>query len=248
MRDVAQRFSAAADSYDAHSAAQRHAAQRLAEHLVRCRLPPRPRVLEIGCGTGHLTVLLAQQLPGAQILATDLAPPMVAACRRRLGNNPRLAFVAMDGSRPAVKGKFDLICGNLVAQWFDDLPAAFATLAALLAPSGVMLMSLPGEKTFCEWRAAHARHGLPPGTRKLPTRDDCLAALPPGENTLECEYWRDQYADGLAFLRSLRAIGADTPAAGHKPLAVGQLRRVLETLGVAPQLTYEFFLLIHQRK
>ncbi|MCX8087385.1 MAG: methyltransferase domain-containing protein [Rhodocyclaceae bacterium] len=247
MRNVAQRFDTAAQSYDAHSAAQRHAAERLAERLVTLNLPPRPRVLEIGCGTGHLTAMLSQHLPGAAIFATDIAPRMVAACRARFDHLPQLHFAVMDGTRPAVGGPFDLICGNLVAQWFDDLPAAFSGLAALLASGGALLLSVPGSETFREWRAAHAGLGLTAGTRALPSQADCLAALPPGDNRIERELWRDAHRDGLSFLRALRAIGADTPAAGHRPLSAGQLRRVLAALGPRPALSYEFLYLCHRR-
>lgn len=253
---VAARFDAAAASYDAHSAAQRHAAQGLVERLAPLGLPPRPRVLEIGCGTGHLTELLALHLPGAAILATDIAPSMVAACQSRLGANPRLRFAAMDARhpaaddfdarRPARLSGFDLICGNLVAQWFDDLPAACARLAGRLAPGGVLLLSLPGGETFREWKAAHARLGLAAGTLPLPTPEACRAALPPGENRIEVEHWLDRPADGLAFARSLRAIGADTPMPGHAPLAPGELRRVLRAIGPAPTFTYELIYLRHR--
>ncbi|WP_131111263.1 methyltransferase [Sulfuricystis thermophila] len=246
-KEIAARFAAAATTYDAHSAAQRHAAQRLAERLAALHLPPRPRVLEIGCGTGHLTVLLALHLPGATILASDIAPAMVAACRERLGTNTRIDFAVMDGAQPAVAGPFDLVCGNLVAQWFDDPRAAFAALSALLAPGGVLLLSLPGSETFREWRLAHAAHGLRPGARPLPTSQACLAALPPGDNRIETEHWVDRPPQGIDFLRALRAIGADTPAAGHKPLGAGQLRRVLATLGPTPALTYEFLYLSHRQ-
>jgi len=246
MNEVAQRFSAAAASYDAHSAAQRHAAQRLAQRLVTLALPPRARVLEIGCGTGHLTALLALHLPGATLLASDIAPAMASACRARLGAPPRIAFAVMDGCRPACAAQFDLICGNLVAQWFDDLPAALKRLAALLAPGGALLLSLPGRETFREWRAAHAKLGLKAGARVLPTQQACLAALPPGDNRIETELWQDHYANGLDFLRALRALGADAPAPGHRPLSAGQLRRVLAALGPAPLMTYEFFYLSHR--
>jgi malonyl-CoA O-methyltransferase len=254
---VTARFDAAAASYDAHSAAQRHAARRLMERIVPLGLPPRARVLEIGCGTGHLTERLALHLPGAMILATDLAPLMVAACQSRLGTNPHLRFAVMDGRRPAGGdfdarrparfSGFDLICGNLVAQWFDDLPAACARLAARLAPGGVLLLSLPGGETFCEWRDAHARFGLTAGTLPLPTPAACRAALPAGDNRVETERWLDRPADGLAFLRSLRAIGADTPAPGHAPLPPARLRRVLRELGPAPTFTYELIYLHHRR-
>jgi len=242
---VAARFDDAAASYDAHSTAQRHAAQKLMERIVPLGLPPRPRVLEIGCGTGHLTELLALHLPGATILATDIAPAMVAACRSRLGANPRIGFAVMDGRRPAGVDFFDLICGNLVAQWFDDLPAACARLATQLAPGGVLALSLPGGETFREWKAAHARLGFTPGTLPLPTPAACRAALP-GDTQVDVERWLDRPADGLAFARSLRAIGADTPAPGHAPLSPARLRRVLRALGPAPTLTYELIYLLHR--
>ncbi len=244
---VAARFDAAAGSYDAHSAAQRHTAQRLVERLVPLGLPPRPRILEIGCGTGHLTERLARHFPGAHILATDIAPAMLAACQARLGNYPHIDFAVMDGRRPASTDFFDLVCGNLVAQWFDDLPGACARLAAQLAPGGTLLLSLPGGETFREWKAAHTDLGLVAGTQPLPTPAACRAALPPGDNRVDSEYWLDRPADGLSFLRGLRAIGADTAAAGHTPLAPAQLRRVLRKLGPQPTLTYELIFLHHRR-
>jgi len=248
-RRVAARFDNAAASYDAHSAAQRHAARRLAERIVPLGLSPRPRVLEIGCGTGHLTEQLAIHLPGATILATDLAPAMVDACRTRLGANPRQDFAVMDGRHPTSADFYDLICGNLVAQWFDDLPGACARQAAQLAPGGVLALCLPGGETFREWRTAHERLGFAAGTLALPTADHCRAALPAhGSLHIETEYWIDQPPGGLDFLRSLRAIGADTPAPGHIPLPPAKLRRVLREVGATPTITYEFIYLFWQRE
>jgi malonyl-CoA O-methyltransferase len=247
-RRVAQRFAGAAASYDAHSAAQRHAAQQLARRIFTRQLPPGPRILEIGCGTGHLTEFLARQLPAAEILATDIAPEMVAACRARLAQHAQLSCAVMDGARPAVAGPFDLICGNLVAQWFDDLPGACTKLTALLAPGGVLALCLPGGETFREWRAAHTRLDLIPGTLPLPTPEACRAALPAGGSAhIETELWLDRPHSGLDFLRSLRAIGANTPAPGHIPLPPAQLRRVLRELGASPALTYELIYLFWQR-
>lgn len=234
---VAARFAASAASYDAHSDVQRHAASTLAGLIATASLPPRPRVLEIGCGTGHLTTLLATHLPGACILATDIAPAMVAACRARL---PALDFAVMDGTQPTVAGSFHLVCANLAAQWFDDLPAALDRLARLLVPGGVLALSLLGEGTFREWRDAHARLGLKNGTLPFHSASDCRAAFPAGGALdLYREIWIDRPTDGLNFLKSLRALGADTPVSGHQPLSPTNLNRVLRKLGKTPAITYE---------
>lgn len=236
---VAARFDAAATTYDAHSPVQRHAAVRLAGLIATAGLPPRPRVLEIGCGTGHLTERLALHLPAARIIATDIAPAMVAVCRARLGDAPRLAYAAFDGMQPAVSGPFDLVCANLATQWFVDQPATLAQLTTLLAPGGLLALSLLGAATFREWRAAHARWGLSAGTLPFPDTRQCLAAFPAGQLQLDIEMWADRPASGLDFLRSLRAIGADTPMPGHAQLSPARLRRVLRELGAAPAISYE---------
>jgi malonyl-CoA O-methyltransferase len=237
---VATRFAAAAATYDAHSDVQRHAAQRLAEHIAVAGLPPQAQVLEIGCGTGHLTEQLVSRLPGAHIVATDIAPAMVAACRERLIRFPGVTYAVMDGMHPALAGPADLICANLAAQWFDDLPGTIEELGKLLAPGGILALSLLGEGSFHEWRTACARHGLRPGTLTFPAARQLAAAFPAGGNIdLVQETWLDHPASGLDFLRALRAIGADTPLPGHKPLSVPNLRKVLHELGPAPAITYE---------
>ncbi|MDP2795102.1 MAG: methyltransferase domain-containing protein [Sulfurisoma sp.] len=265
---IARSFGRAAASYDAHSAPQRHAARRLAELIAAEILPESPRVLEIGCGTGHLTQLLARRVPqgdflyvtgaagdgipcgrgvaGAvprdtathNFLCSDIAPAMVAICRARL---PDLRYVVMDGERPAVGAGFDLVCANLAAQWFHDLPAALARLAALLAPGGLLAISTLGAESFREWRAVHAALGFSAGTPPFSDAATLRAAFPAGALTIDEEIYVDRAETALDLPRRLRAIGAATPAPGHRPLKAGQLRRVLRALGPEPAFTYQLF-------
>jgi len=233
---IALSFGRAAASYDAHSAPQRHAAARLAELIAAEPLPAAPRVLELGCGTGHLTAELQRRLAGADLLCSDVAAPMVAACRARL---PGCRYLVMDGERPAVGGGFDLVCANLTAQWFRDLPGTLARLAALLAPGGLLALSTLGAESFHEWRAAHAALGLRSGTQPFVDAATLRASFPAGRLALDEELFVERADTALELPRRLRAIGAATPAPGHRPLAAGQLRGVLRALGPQPALTYQ---------
>ena len=134
---IAARFGAATARYDNATPVQREAARRLAERVIALPLPPQPRVLEIGCGTGHLTRLL-QPAIGGRWRVTDIAPDMVAECARQCAAAGIGAeFSVMDGEHPDADDRgFDLIVSSLAAQWFEDLPAALARLAPLLAPGG----------------------------------------------------------------------------------------------------------------
>ena len=80
---IAAAFSAAVASYEAAAEAQDLAATGLAERVAGLILPPNPRVLEVGCGTGLLTRRLLPKV-GGHWLITDIAPAMVDATRTAL--------------------------------------------------------------------------------------------------------------------------------------------------------------------
>ncbi|HTR17260.1 MAG TPA: dethiobiotin synthase [Acetobacteraceae bacterium] len=230
--DLARAFGGAAASYEAHAPVQRRAAEQLAARIVALDLPRPLRVLEIGCGTGFLTRALRRHLPEATIIATDLAPAMVAACRAAARNatgevaeeTGDLHVLAMDGERPAVAPGFGLICASLAFQWFEDLPAALRRLAALLAPGGVLACATLAEGSLAEWEQAHAAAGLQSGLLRFPTAE----ALRAQGLTVGLERIVQPFPDGMTFLRDLRRIGAHRPRAGTRPLGPGALRRVLE--------------------
>jgi len=76
--------------------------------------PPLPRaVLDLGCGPGAHTVVLASALPSASLLAVDLLPQMVDEANRRFdaaGGAPRVRAVVGDMAAPPVEpGSQDLI-------------------------------------------------------------------------------------------------------------------------------------------
>lgn len=229
---IAGRFGRAAAAYDAHSPLQREAALRLAARVERLALPAAPRVLEIGCGTGHLTRALLPALGGAWVVS-DIAPAMVRACRRQVGGGAQ--YLVMDGERPALaNGRFDLVLASLAAQWFADMPSALSALSRLLAPGGRLALVTLGAGTFAEWRAAHAAAGFAAATPAYPDAA-ALARAFPRELAVEVteESFVEPLVDPLEFVRGLRRIGADTPAPGTRPLSAGQLRRVLRALAAA---------------
>lgn len=86
-----------------------------------------PRILEIGVGSGAVTVALAKELPEAMLMATDIATGALALARenaRRHGVMERIDFRGGDLWMP-VEGTFDLIVSNppyIPAAEFSRLP------------------------------------------------------------------------------------------------------------------------------
>jgi malonyl-CoA O-methyltransferase len=227
-QQIARHFGAAAPTYDRSARIQARIAEELAGEIAAIAQPA--RILEFGCGTGNLTRALGGLFPAAHLIATDLAPPMAALTRRRLGASAPLACAAMDAESPAFPpAAFDLVCGSLAAQWFTRPAHAFAALGALLRPGGLLALTTLGAETFQEWRGAAALLGLSPAIPAYPSLAELDWQRPPGflvELAREQRLW-DEHPSALDFLQSLRHIGADLPADHARPLSPGALRRIL---------------------
>lgn len=237
---VARAFDGA-EGYDRAAGIQSRIAARLAERIAALPLAPAPRVLEIGCGTGFLTAALRARLAPRSLLATDIAPGMIARARARAPEDGGLRYLVMDGERPCLAPvpRFDLIASSLAVQWFEDLPGAVETLSRLLAPGGWLALATLADGTFAEWRRAHLAQGCAPATPAYPTPASLRAIGAPGCTlSVETEPLVEAHPDGRAFLSALRAIGAGTPRGG-RPLPAGALRRVLRDFDAAgARVTY----------
>jgi malonyl-ACP O-methyltransferase BioC/dethiobiotin synthase len=231
---VRRAFDAAAQSYDDHAVIQRIVARRLAERIAALPLPERPRILEIGCGTGFLSAALRERLGPADWTLTDLSPAMLAACRARLGAPDGVEFRVMDGERPDLDQSFDLICSSLSFQWFEDLQGALGRLGGRLAPGGWLAFATLADGTLAEWRATHEAMGLRSGGPDYPSTDDLsrLAPAPLG-GRVEDERLVQVHAGGLAFVQGLKAIGAGCAPEGRRPLLPAELKRVISAFEAA---------------
>lgn len=85
------------------------------EMLVELALEVAPaRVLEIGTGSGAIALAVADELPGAEVTATDVSDGAIEVAvgnARRLGLGDRVRFEL--GSLPAGPAEFDLVLANL---------------------------------------------------------------------------------------------------------------------------------------
>jgi SAM-dependent methyltransferase len=134
--DRARRFAAEGDGLAAVCAYGMPAFYNRAIHLTQrlalapwLRVAPGTRVLDVGCGVGRWSRLLAAR--GAQVTGVDLSPTMIAQARRRTAAaalSSRCRFLVQDSSSLDVAGEFELVLGVTVLQHILDPEALRAAV------------------------------------------------------------------------------------------------------------------------
>ena len=232
-KNAAFAFNKAACTYEAAAVVQQRVGSHLAECIGRLDIPVNPVVLEIGCGTCDLSRAVLEYINPSLWIATDLSPAMIARCRADFCSDKRFLFVCMDGEAPALsmRAGFDLVCANMVVQWFDDLAGSLERLAGLLKTGGWLAFTTLADGTFTEWIETHQQLGLVAGTPSYPDTKTLAQQWPPGgHGTIVREVIHHTYSDAHAFVSMLKTIGAN--ATDRRPLSPGAFRQVLRTFGV----------------
>lgn len=104
-------------------------------------------IVDLGCGTGHLTALLAERWPNAAVLGIDSSDEMIERAR---GDHPAMRWVVDDIESWAPDDPIDIIFSNATLHWLDDHERLFRKLRSSVAAGGVIAVQMPdnwGEPT-----------------------------------------------------------------------------------------------------
>ena len=217
------------------ASAQYHEAARLqsaigAELLERLQyFPLEPRVIiDLGAGTGRGAAALRARFPKAQVIAVDLAFPMVQEARRRQRFWRRYDCICADGcALPFAAQSIDLVYCNLMLQWCAEPAKLFEQLQRVLRPGGLLLFSSFGPATLQELRSAWASVdtlGHVSAFTDMPQLGEALMKAGLSEPVMDREVQRRHYADVYALMNELRTIGARHAAADRRRSLTGPHR------------------------
>jgi malonyl-CoA O-methyltransferase len=242
-RQVRRAFSRAAHHYDDGAALQREVSSRLLESLdyfderaqreAGNAAPRTPQVvLDVGCGPGHAAVDIQKRWPRAQVVALDLALPMLRETRRNAGGwrpfKARPAAVCGDArALPLGDATVDVLFSNLCLQWVPDLPAVFAGFRRVLKPGGLMLLSTFGPDTLWEMREAFAQADSAPHVSpfaSIAQFGDALIAAGFQDPVLDRDELVMQHDDLGGLMRELRTLGATNALSTRRRSLTGRAR------------------------
>lgn len=239
-RQVRRAFSRAAPGYDQAAALQREVGARLMETLdyLADRVPQ--MVADIGCGPGHAAIAMQQRWPKAQVVAIDLALPMLQQARRNAGGGrpaflpaflpfPRRPEAVCADARalPLRDNSVDVLFSNLCLQWVEDLPAVFAGFRRVLKADGLLVLSTFGPDTLFELRGAFSEADDAPHVSLFPSIGqfgDALIAAGFKDPVLDRDEFTLRHADLAGLMRELRTLGATNAMVDRRRSLTGRQR------------------------
>jgi len=138
---VSGMFDEVAPAYDRTNTVLSLGNDRLWRVATTRAIAPRPgqRILDLAAGTGASSVALAAS--GAEVVAADFSPGMIAEGRRRHGGVPNLSFVEADATAlPFDDDAFDAVTISFGLRNVNDPKKALAEMLRVTAPGGRLVI------------------------------------------------------------------------------------------------------------
>jgi SAM-dependent methyltransferase len=124
--------------------------------LARVAAQPGQRILDIGCGTGAISIALAGQVaPTGHVLGIDISVPMLERARQLTGRNLPVDYVLADATvYPFDPASFDLLVSRFGVMFFADPVLSFRNLRKSLRPKGRLVFACWCEPRQNGWMMA----------------------------------------------------------------------------------------------
>lgn len=179
-----------------------------ADLLARVKSERVETAVDLGCGPGNSTELLARRFPDARLSGIDTSAKMIEAAQKRLPN-ARFAIEAIQDWQPDAPQ--DLIFANASLQWVPNHATLFPRLAGFLSEGGVLAFQIPDNleaPSHTTMSEAARDIGLDEIVReaevertKIASANDTYAMLKPA--CRQIDIWRTTYYHPLAGLDSI---------------------------------------------
>ncbi len=101
---------------------------------------PGERILDVGCGSGHLTKLIADA--GAEVTGLDSSQEMITTARAAY---PAISFLVADASDFSFTEPFNAIFSNAALHWVERAEEAIICMSQVLKPGGRFVIEMGGK-------------------------------------------------------------------------------------------------------
>ena len=207
---IANNFSRAASSYDRAADLQQRVAARTLSGLPA--LGSTPRIVDLGTGTGHHALTLAQRYQDGSVIGMDLAMGMLRFAQTHARHN-RIDWCSGDiESLPLRNNTIDLVYSSLAIQWCC-LKQVLGEVNRVLKPGGIFAFSTLAQDSLWQLDRAWCSVGVHNRVNRFASFSAQQHTARSSELTVR-SFLPDtetvHYPDALSLLHSLKALGVNT--------------------------------------
>lgn len=145
--------------------------------VARVPLASPRRIVDLGCGPGNSTELLAQRWPLAEVTGIDSSPDMLAQAR---ADYPAGRWIEADIAAWSPEVPHDLIFSNAALQWVPDHARVFPALFDALPPGGVLAVQMPRNFAAPNHALLRETAALPRWAARMPDEARLMPVGDPG--------------------------------------------------------------------
>lgn|SRR3990167_3965531 len=201
--NIKSNFNRSYETYDDNCYVQIQAARSLISKLKKYNVNYNC-VIDLGCGTGITTEILANTIQYNQFQCVDFASRLLEIARRRLSNY-NIDAIELDFDEIDYQPKhYDLVFSNMSLQWSKDLTIVIKQIYNHLVKNGIFAFSLPLHGTFHELNQIHVN--------RLPIYHPVLQILiNTGFTIIQCENETiiNTFNSVKSAIQSIKLIGAN---------------------------------------
>lgn len=114
------------------------------ESLQNFAFQPQDKVLDVGCGDGKITSLIANMVPNGVVIGLDISEKMLHQATLTCQSDHTL-FIQGTATDLPFKGQFDKIVSFCTLHWVLDQKRAIQSITEALKPNGQVLLVFPGK-------------------------------------------------------------------------------------------------------
>lgn len=130
-----------AAEYHLNSYPQKEAAIHLLEKI---QIKGDEYILDLGCGDGKISAILAELAPRGSIIGIDQSENMIRFARKQYKKKyQNLSFFVLDALKLAYITKFDIVFSSFALQWIEDKKKIFKRIYNSLKASGQLVLIVP---------------------------------------------------------------------------------------------------------
>jgi tRNA (cmo5U34)-methyltransferase len=156
VRDAFNRFATDYDRYREHIIPDMRQLYAAAVWAMETS-SPQPEVLDLGAGTGLISVFLLEKYPKARLTLMDIASEMLDRARQRFADRPGTRFIVSDYRHADLGGPYDIVCSALSIHHLEteDKRQLFHRVHAALRPGGMFVNADQADGETAYFRKRH---------------------------------------------------------------------------------------------